>query len=386
MQENIYSSIELPVAFTDKDLFKKFLGEVQAIKAFDDINFVTDRYVVVKTSGHLYRIGKRRMKATEVEFLANYIGRGANVASDVKGGEQLDDAYKFVYQETKSYRYRVNISALQNEYGQGLKLNMRAISTDIPTLEYVGLSQDEFELIFNGPGLVVLSGETGSGKTTTVAGGLGHLIRTSNERNDSRIISCYENPTEYLYQPLVENILEKDGACSIEVYQHEIPKDLPTFSEGMRNAFRSNPDIINLGEARDRVTIEASLQAALSGHLVLITTHAKGFLNTISRLITSLEESQRDVARVDFSTCLKMVISQELISTADGKGRVPLREKMVFTEDLRLRFAKCSPTELTKELTNAFEESGHSFLDDAKILLSKGTITKSQYKHIAVQK
>ena len=263
---------------------------------------------------------------------------------------------------------------------------MRAISSDIPTLDYVGLSEDEYSLMMNGPGLVIISGETGSGKTTTVAGTIGHLIRNSHRTDDSRIISGYENPVEYLYQPLVENQIDEHGCCSIEVYQHEIPIDLPSFSEGMRNAFRSNPDIIILGEARDRVTIEASLQAALSGHLVFITTHAKGFLNTIARLITSFDESQRDAARTDFSTCIKMVISQELILHQDGRGIVPLREKMVFTEDLRRKFAKCETKDLTAALANAFELEGHSFLMDAKELRESGQISDAQFQHIAVQK
>ncbi len=386
MIENIYSSVQLPGSISSKEVLKDFLGELQQVKEFDDINFVSDRNVVVKASRKVFRIGLRKLKTSEVEFIANFIGKGANVASDVRGADQLDESFKFVYQDEKPYRFRVNISALQNENGQGLKVNMRAISSVIPTLDYVGLSEDEYSLMMNGPGLVILSGETGSGKTTTVAGAIGHLIRNSHVTGDSRIISGYENPVEFLYQPLVDKQIKEQGDCYIEVYQHEVPVDLPSFSEGMRNAFRSNPDIIILGEARDRVTIEASLQAALSGHLVFITTHAKGFQNTIARLITSFEESQRDAARTDFSTCIKMVISQELILRKDGKGIVPLREKMVFSEDLRRKFAKCETKDLTAALANAFEEEGHSFLMDANNLLKGGQISDAQYQHIAVQK
>ncbi len=125
MIENIYSSVQLPGSISSKEVLKDFLGELQQVKEFDDINFVSDRNVVVKASRKVFRIGLRKLKTSEVEFIANFIGKGANVASDVRGADQLDESFKFVYQDEKPYRFRVNISALQNENGKWL-LSKRA--------------------------------------------------------------------------------------------------------------------------------------------------------------------------------------------------------------------------------------------------------------------
>lgn len=380
-KESIYQQVRIPADLGQPGAIQDFLGQIEQLQSFDDINIASDRNIIIKSEGMVHRLTSRKIRKAEVFKLVAEFGKGSNAVTDVKGGRQLDDAYIFTFQEKKRYRYRINISAMRNESEQGLKIAMRSIKTDIPTLEYVGISEDEYNLLVNGPGLVIISGETGSGKTTTLAGVIGHLIRQSFITGDGRVICCYENPTEFLYQPLVDQVIEEHGDCSVEVYQHEIPIDFSSFIEATRNAFRSNPDIIVLGEARDYDTILAAFMFALSGHLVFITTHAKGVINTISRLITSFPESQRDAARMDFASSTKMIISQELIKTGQG-GRVPLREKLPFTEDMRRNFARGDVSELPRKFVESLETKGTTFRKSADNLIERKKITPEVYTQL----
>jgi Tfp pilus assembly pilus retraction ATPase PilT len=369
---NPYSNINIESGIFTVDDFNKILGDIESEQAFDDINLVCERLIVVKSMGKVYRVGSTVLTTSEVEFISTLIGKGNNVPSDVRAGKQLDPSYQFTFDEKIVYRYRVNVSGLRGITGQDLKISMRSIKSEIPTLEYVRFSESDFNYIINGAGLVIMSGETGSGKTTTVAGVLGHLIRNSVKLDLHRIVSCYEQPTEYMFQPLIDKVM-KDAGCNVEVYQHEIGMDLDDFTEGTKNAFRSNPDIIFLGEARDLPTIKAALVLAQSGHMVIITTHAKGVVNTISRLVSSFREEEQGAALKGFLTSTKMIISQELI--VEEKGRVPVRESVVVSNIAQRDFGVINTSELMSSFGEYFGKHGSTFMDHAHSLLGEGSIS-----------
>ncbi len=380
---NPYVNVSIPVSLMSVSALNDLLAAIEDAAPFDDVNIAGGRNIMVKAGGRVYRLSGRIIKGREVDALAGDIGRGANVPTDVRAMRQLDPGYQFTHQDRIVYRYRVNISAIRSDSDQQLKITMRAIRADIPSLEYVMLEEADFQRMISGPGLVIISGETGSGKTTTIAAAIGELIRRSPDTGDGRIISAYEQPTEFMYERLVAEILKSRGECNVEVYQHEIGSDLPSFSEGIRNALRSNPDIILLGEARELETIQAALTFALSGHLVFITTHAKGAIATLMRLISEFPESRQTSAFLSFLSCTKMIMSQQL-APSEVRGRAPIRESIVISNELQRQFALCSTFEQANSMfVKHFDKAGRTFDNSAEEMLRRGLISDVVAKHFS---
>lgn len=375
---NPYDCVELPESILSIEDFNCLLGQLENTKKFDDLNFAGGRHVIVKSGGSVFRIKGRTIKPREVDFLAGLIGKGANVSSDVRGGRQLDPSYQFTHDERLIYRYRVNISAMREGGQQQIKVAMRAIRAEIPSLEYVRISEKDFSSMAYGPGLVIVSGETGSGKTTTIAGVIGEIIRRSGSGKGG-VICAYEQPCEFMYGDLVKDVLATTGQCNVEVYQHEIGTDLKSFGEGVRNALRSNPDIIILGEAREFETISAALTFALSGHLVFITTHAKGAIATLTRLVSEFPESRQSAAFLSFLSCTKLIMSQELVLSKNG-DRVPVREQLKIDERMQGEFSLChSYEQANQKLSTLFSEKGQRFEDSAKALHDSDEISDAVF-------
>lgn len=370
--ENPYDEVPLPAHFT-KESFDEYLGGLESVKEFDDINISGNRNIVIKAGGSVYRVSKRRIRSSEVDILARIIGIGSNVPTDVRAMKQLDAAYQFTHEERVVYRYRVNISAMRSDGEQNLKIALRAIRAEIPSMDFAMIKEHEFLKMMGGAGLVIISGETGSGKTTTLAAAVGELIKR-NGIGEGRVVCTYEQPVEYVYEPLIERVVEDSGDCRVEVYQHEIGADLPSFGEGVRNALRSNPDIIILGEARELETIDAALKFAMSGHLVFITTHAKGVVASLMRLVSEFPQERQGAALLSFLSCTKMIISQQLARKAGG-GRIPVRESLIINEDTQREFAVNSDgSKANSMFVQYFKDNGITFQNSAQKHYDEGLI------------
>ena len=171
------------------------------------------------------------------------------------------------------------------------------------------------ELIRLPRGLVLVTGPTGSGKTTSLAS----MLTSINQTSDAHIITI-EDPIEYYLN-------HEQGV----VNQREVGVDVPSFADGIRRALRQDPDVVLVGEMRDLETIETAITAAETGHLVFSTLHTTGAARTLDRIIDAFPPLQQEQIRVQMSTNLKAVISQVLVPTKDGKGRVAVFEVMINT-------------------------------------------------------
>jgi len=211
-------------------------------------------------------------------------------------------------------RFRVAILKQKGYYG----LVLRLIPNRLLTLEEIGLAVSIKDLLFRPRGLILITGPTGSGKTTTLAS----MINIINEERDCHIITV-EDPIEYYHT-------HKKGL----VTQREIGVDVPRFSEAIRRALRQDPDIILVGEMRDLETIEAAISAAETGHLVFATLHTTGAAKTVDRIIDAFPPSQQEQIRSQLSTALLAVISQILLPKVNQKGRVAAFEVMVTTPSI----------------------------------------------------
>lgn len=233
-------------------------------------------------------------------------------------------------------RFRVNI--FQQRGAMGIVL--RVIPMVIKPFEELHLPMILKKLSMEMRGLILVTGITGSGKSTTLASIMDYI----NNTRECNVISV-EDPIEFLH---------RDKRSLIN--QREIGVDCNSFSDALRGALRQDPDVIMVGEMRDIVTIEIALTAAETGHLVLSTLHTIDALETINRIVSVFPPYQQKQIRIQLAGVLKGVISQRLMPTKDGKGRVPAVEVLISTARIR----ECvEAKEKTKEIHDAIEK-GHT--------------------------
>lgn len=207
-------------------------------------------------------------------------------------------------------RFRVSVFKQKGHHA----LVLRQIPMEILSMEKLGLPPHLKDVIMRPRGMILVTGPTGSGKSTTLAG----MIDFINENCAHHIITI-EDPIEFTH----------NHKKSI-VNQRELHVDVPTFSEGLRRALREDPDIILVGEMRDLETIEAAIGAAETGHLVFGTLHTTGAARTVDRIIDAFPTNQQEMVRTQLAGNLVSVISQTLCPTLDGKGRVGAYEIMIM--------------------------------------------------------
>jgi twitching motility protein PilT len=252
-------------------------------------------------------------------------------------------------------RFRVNVLLQKN----GTEAVLRIISSAIPTAEDLRLTPPILQLADLPRGLVLVTGPTGSGKSTTLA----CLLNLINQKREEHILTI-EDPIEFVY----ENI-----KCIVR--QREVGEQTRSFTSALKTALRQDPDIVLIGEMRDLETISAALTIAETGHLVFGTLHTTDAAQTVDRIIDVFPPHQQQQVRVQLSVTLRGVVSQTLIPKADGIGRVAARELMVVTPAIAnlIREGK------THQIYSAIETGakfGMSSLDRALLqLVQEGTIT-----------
>ena len=212
-------------------------------------------------------------------------------------------------------RFRVSVFKERGNFGMVL----RQIPTKMLTMEQIGLPPSVRDLLWKPRGLVLVTGPTGSGKTTTLAS----MINIINEERDDAHIVTVEDPIEYYHK-------HKRAI----VTQREVNVDVPNFAEALRRALRQDPDVVLVGEMRDLETIDAAITAAETGHLVFGTLHTTGAAKTIDRIVNAFPVNQQEQIRIQLSTVLQAVISQLLIPRIDKPGRVAVFEIMVNTPSI----------------------------------------------------
>lgn len=375
---NPYEGIELPFSLSTKSDLANLLGALSEVQEFDDVYLNTNRYIAVKTNGHLYRLN-RKLQHQEISSLINTIGRGENITSDILGGGQVDLNLRLTYKNnSEPLRYRVNAASKQNDGLPGIRIVFRSIKSKIPSLEFTKITQSLFELLVPKSGLVLFCGETGSGKTTSIASVLGHIIKTNYVQG---FMATYEQPVEYYLHDLVAQKLEKGEECSIEVDHHDIGVNLPNFLEAVRNALRINPDILLIGELRDRAAMDACIQLALSGHLVYSTLHAASSLEAISRIVSAFDSANQDSIRMDLGQAIKAIVVQKFAESVNG-GRILLREVLVVTKELRMKIRSSNPRDIPMLFEEELKKQGTSMGDAALKAYKENQITEQEFKRL----
>jgi twitching motility protein PilT len=271
-----------------------------------DIHLVTGRAPVLRIDGTLRSLETKVLEADDTVALMKSIAPERNQQEiQEEGGTDFGFAYGDVA------RFRVSVFRQRGD----ISIVLRLIPTKILTFEEIGLPKICAALCRRPRGMFLVTGPTGSGKTTTLA----CMINYINEHFDRHIVTV-EEPIEY-YHKHKKSIIN----------QREVGVDVPSFSEALRRVLRMDPDVILVGELRDLETIESAIRAAETGHLVFSTLHTISAAGTITRIIDVFPVNQQEQIRTQLSTNLMAVLSQELCPLATGRGRIAAYEFMVVT-------------------------------------------------------
>lgn len=262
----------------------------------------------------------------------------------------------FSYSIPQIGRYRVNVFHQRGSMAASIRL----VSTKIPLPEELGIPKSVVDLYQRKRGLVLVTGPTGSGKSTTLAS----IIDKINSTREVHVITL-EDPIEYLH-----------NHKKAMVNQREIGLDTHSYANALRAALREDPDVILVGEMRDLETISTAITAAETGHLVLSTLHTIGAASTIDRIVDVFPPHQQQQIRVQLSMVLESVISQQLIPTADKKSRVAAFEVMHSTPAIKNLIREAKSPQINSTIQTS-KKLGMQTMDDAIFdLYMKGDIDK----------
>jgi twitching motility protein PilT len=294
---------------------------------------------MLRLRGELLPIKFRDLSPAELESYVNEI-MSPTQQQVCREGHELD----FSYVSGEGHRFRVNI--FRKDTGPGAVF--RFIPSEVPTLDSLGLPPILRQLCDHHQGMVLVTGATGTGKSTTLAA----MIDFLNSTRRINIISL-EDPIEFVHR-----------CKNSQVVQRELGTHLRSFADGVRASLREDPDVILVGEMRDADTITMAMTAAETGHLVLGTLHTTGAVKSIDRIIDALPAQQREQTKSFLSASLVAVVTQVLVKTADGQRRKAIHEILVQNKAIS-RLIMSDQTHLIPSQLQTGKDSGMQLMDQA---------------------
>ncbi len=332
-----------------------------------DITFQTGEVVFAEIHGRQTRVTQRPLTLQELSDIIKHV-YGPNATAMIFSGVDIDTHYRLKVNKDLEYRFRVNITACYFEGYQGMQMTLRIISSEPPKLADLGIEDHLLKYLKIPQGIIVVSGATGSGKSTLLASMLADIC--SKEDANLKVLT-YEAPIEYVYDRI-------EMPSSI-VSQMEIPRNLQNFAAGVRNALRRKPGLILVGEARDQETIEAVIEASLTGHPVYTTVHSNGVADTLRRMVTIFPYEERDARMFDLLETIKIIVWQALVPRPDGK-RTAVREYLVFTSEVRDILLATHQEHLVAKVRELLPQYGQSIIQDVEKKYKENLITEEAYR------
>lgn len=334
-----------------------------------DITVQTNAPIMAEIYGRLHTITRRQLSNAEVGELINGL-YGPNGTTQIMRGEDIDTHHEIRPNRNVRLRYRVNGTGCHVDGHEGIQITIRSIPTTPPLLEALDLPESILSAIAPDDGVIYVTGATGSGKSTLLAAMIRHLAE---DPDSHRKILTYEAPIEFVFDEL--------KTPSALVSQSEIPRHLPSFAAGVRNALRRKPRLILVGESRDPETITAVLEAALTGHPVYTTLHSNGVAETVRRLVNSFAAEERNGRTIDIIETMRLVIWQQLVPCTNG-SRVALREYLNFNQTIRDTLLDGDPERITATTRRLVEQYGQPMQIDIEKKYKEKLIDERTYKHL----
>lgn len=335
-------------------------------KGASDISIQTDRPVYTEVHGILYPATYRPLDAADMAVFLHKI-YGPDALARLASGTDLDVSYEIRPDRYSRSRFRVNITPILARGRDAAQITMRVLPAEPPRMADLNVEQQIIDSWAPRQGMVVITGPTGSGKTTLLAAGIRMLLE--------RPFGCgkiltYEAPIEFTYDTI-------HSPRSL-VAQSEIHRHLPDFAAGVRNALRRKPQIILVGEARDRETISSAIEAAQTGHAVYTTTHTTGVASTVRRMISAFDKQERSERAYALMETLRLIVTQALVPRKNG-GRIGVREWMVFPDEIREKLLDMDYEHWTPEIQRMIPFYGQTMMKSANLVFDKGIIEKRYY-------
>lgn len=333
-----------------KETLEQWLRAAFQLKA-SDVHLSVGIPPVFRINGGLKRYGSESLKPEDTLQVAQIV---------------IDEKYYSHFEEVGEIDISYGIQGLSrfrvNAYRQRscVSLAFRIIPTSIPSMEDLMLPESVKKMATKHQGLVLVTGPTGSGKSTTLASMIDFMNRTM-----SRHIITLEDPIEYLH---------RHRTCVID--QREIGFDTNNFANGLRSALRQDPDVILLGEMRDLETIATAITAAETGHLVLGTLHTTNASSTIDRIVDVFPPEQQGQIRIQLASVLVGVMSQRLLPTIDGKGRRAITEVLVNTPAVANLIRNEKIHQIHSVMQTSKNAGMHTFEMSAKEALERNEVSR----------
>ena len=327
----------------------KPLFKLMVEKKASDLFFAPFAPAKIKIEGKIMPVNKLEMTPKMVR----------QAALELMNEEQMEEFQKelevdFAISETGLGRFRVNVFHQRGN----VAMVLRYITSDVPTLEELGMPDELKELVMLRRGLILMVGATGCGKSTTLAA----MVNHRNEKTSSHIITV-EDPIEFLHE----------NKQSI-VNQREVGLDTKSYNRALKSAMRAAPDVIQIGEVRDLESMQSAIDMAGTGHLVLGTIHSNNASETLDRIINMFPQEQHSQVFMDLAHYLRAILSQRLVRARNGK-RVAAVELMLNTPHIKDLIMK-GDISAVKEAHKDSGEQGMQTFDDALLgLYKQGTIT-----------
>lgn len=341
----------------ERDKFLKLLQRAIQRDA-SDIHLKSASPVHYRIDGRMETVHEMTTSAADIESITKVLLSEDQMRHFMKRGE-VDLAFT----EKGVGRFRVNIF---RQRGQ-VSLVLRRIKTKMLTFDQLNLPMAALKLAENVRGLVLITGTTGSGKSTALAS----LIDYINEKRQCHIVTI-EDPIEFVHQ-------DKNSVVS----QREVTIDTSDFTTALKSAMRQDPDVLLVGEMRDLETFDAAISAAETGHLVFSTLHTTNVKQTIDRIVDMFPNEQRDMVLSQLSHNLKGVMCMRLIQRADGVGRVPTCELMFDSPSIRKLIREGRHMQLDAAIQQGVESGMQTFNDSLHNLIRSNLITQAEAINIS---
>ncbi len=327
------------------------LLETMVALGASDLHVTVGSHPVIRVNGRLERLEQFSRLTPDDSQRLLYRILSTEQQKHLEINRQIDVSYSI----PGLARFRVNVYFQRESLGGAFRM----IPAELKTLEDLGLPSQLHELSKKPRGLVLVTGPTGSGKSTTLAAVVDEINRTRDDH-----IMTIEDPIEFLH---------RHKRCIVN--QREIGPDATSFAEALRGALRQDPDVILLGEMRDLETISTAITAAETGHLVFATLHTQDAPSTIDRLIDVFPAAQQEQIRVQLAATIQGVVTQTLVPTIDGRGRVAALE-ILLPDDAVRNLIRQSKVEQIYSVMQTNTSRGMQTLEQALVdLVSRGIIT-----------
>lgn len=355
---------EEPDRFTETHVDAYLLWAIK--QGASDVSIQTDRPAYNDISGILYPGTYRHIDSADMSVFLHKI-YGPDALARLASGADLDLSYEIKPDRYSRVRFRTNITAILAKGRDAAQITMRVLPSEPPTMDDLHIEEQIIENWAPRQGMVVITGPTGSGKSTLLAAGNRMLLERPH--GCGKMVT-YEAPIEFTYDTI-------HSPRSL-VSQTEIPRHLPDFAAGVRNALRRKPNIILVGEARDRETISSAIEAAQTGHAVYTTTHTTGVSATVRRMVSAFDPAERTERAYALMETLRMIVTQALVPKIGG-GRVGIREWMRFPDEIREKFLGMEPDDWTVEIQRIIPAYGQTMNKSATEVFEQGMIERRYY-------